>query len=666
MASAARTYLGLGALLIAVHLAVGGSSGIYEGIGLASAGAIAIAVGVHRPENWLGWSGIAVATGLFAAGDLVYQHSSASFPGVPDVLYLLSYAVLLPSLVLLAGKDFPRRDWGGHIDAVLITTALAVAAWMVFLDDKMQLTFSAASFVSAAYPIADVLAIGVMIRFALVPGRRNASYWLLLLALLPLLVSDGSYVLPALGTDYHLGSWLDVGWLGSYVLIAAAALHPTMARFASADGRPERLSLPVRRVIVGGLAIACLPIAVAYESAMHRRLDIGVLLIAGVVVIVGMVARGVMLVHELDRERRRAEASERRLRMIFDGAPIGISVGRDGIMSETNPALQKMLGYTGEEFAQMHYLDVTDLDDRALAVQLDLNVGKRDSFSIDKRYVAKDGRVLDTHVHVALDLEDGLGVSIIEDISERKELEEQLLQAQKMDAIGKLAGGVAHDFNNLMTAVLGYSDLMLAKLPPGDVNREKVEAIRESAVRASDLTRQLLAFGRRQMLRAADVDLRDAVRGMDSLLRSMIGEDVRLETAFDPQPVIVRADPTQLEQVVMNLAVNARDAMLSGGTLSIGVAREGDDAVLYVADTGVGMDEATRERIFEPFFTTKPAGAGSGLGLSTVYGIVGQTGGSLEVESEPGHGTRFVIRLPLVGAERELPFSARDTKVLTD
>jgi two-component system cell cycle sensor histidine kinase/response regulator CckA len=334
--------------------------------------------------------------------------------------------------------------------------------------------------------------------------------------------------------------------------------------------------------------------------------------------------------------------------LIFERSPVGISVGTDGVMSETNPALQRMLGYTGDELARMHYRDVTHPDDRDLSVQDELDEARRESFSIDKRYLRRDGGVVETHVHVALDLEDGLGISVIEDVSERHQLEEQLRQAQKMEAIGKLAGGIAHDFNNLMTAVIGYSDLLRRTLD-GDPRQEKIDAIRDSAVRASDLTRQLLAFGRRQTMQIDDVDVRDVVARMDSLLRRLIGEDVRLETVFGTEPVVVRADPTQLEQVVMNLAVNARDAMPGGGLLTVAVISDGEDAVLAVSDDGAGMTAETKARIFEPFFTTKGLGEGSGLGLATVHGIVGQSGGSVEVESAPGAGTVFTVRLPLAG-----------------
>jgi signal transduction histidine kinase len=230
-----------------------------------------------------------------------------------------------------------------------------------------------------------------------------------------------------------------------------------------------------------------------------------------------------------------------------------------------------------------------------------------------------------------------------------------------MEAVGKLAGGVAHDFNNLMTAVIGYSDLLLAQVE-NEPQLVKIGAIRDSAVRASELTRQLLAFGRRQVLQVEVVDLRDVVGKMERLLQRMIGEDIELVTVCGGEPVLVRADRAQLEQVMLNLVGNARDAMPEGGKLTVSVLSDGTDGILSVCDDGVGMDEALQARIFEPFFTTKPVGQGSGLGLASVDGIVGQSGGSLEVESAPGRGTTFIVRLPLSGLD--VPQSLVDSEVL--
>jgi PAS domain S-box-containing protein len=650
MALAARAYLLFGATLIGVHLAVGGSLALYETVGLSSAAVIFLGTAWFRPRGRLAWMCIGLSQALAAVGDLIgHAYPSSSFPGTPDVLYLLSFLAFGLGIVGLMGRRFPWRDWEANLDAALITGCLAFGAWLLFFNKAdSSFGFSAAGLVTISYPLFATIGIALMIRIALAGGQR-LSFWLVFASLLPLTLADGEYVQPALGVTYHLGSWVDAAWLSSYVLVGAAALDPSMRRFARvAAGDPRHTS--TRGVIVAAIGLILLRSVDRYTFVFTHHTQSTVLALSEGAILMAVVARVGLYVRELNRQRTLAEESERRFRMIFERAPIGISFGRDGVMTETNPALHRMLGYDGDEFARMHYSEVTHPDDQGLDVQARLDSGRLDHFSVDKRYVKKDGSTLYAHVNIALE-PDTLGVSLIEDVTSRRELEEQLRQSQKMDAIGKLAGGIAHDFNNLMTAVLGYSDLLLAKANGSDdAMREKVEGIRDAALRASDLTRQLLAFGRRQMLQVRDVDLRDVVMRSESLLRRLIGEDIRLETVVADRPVIVHADPTQLDQVVINLAVNAREAMPEGGALTIVVAVDGDEAVLAMGDTGVGIDEATRARIFEPFFTTKPFGEGSGLGLSTVDGIVAQSGGTIGVESRVDNGTVFTIRLPLVEA----------------
>ena len=640
----------LGAAAIALHFLLPSDTAVYDAIGLSAAGAIVFGTIVHRPRRWQAWAVIAASQVTMSCGDLVYDNVTTRYPGPADAFYLGAVVLLAAGVLMLAGTA-PRRSAQANIDALLVTVAGGIAVWALVFDGVGSSSSWIARTVSYAYPLSDLVVLGLVARLLLIGGRRGASFWFLVGAAFALFAADAVWVVPALDGSYDGGtSWMDAGWLGSYVLLGAAALHPSMREPVRAT-RSDSTS--VNRVLVIGAAITFAPVAVVIADVSGRAVNLQAAAAAGTVLVALVVARFVLIVRDLERLRGAAVASERKFRMIFEGAPIGISVGRDGIMSETNPALQRMLGFTGDEFARMHFNQVTHPDDRELSVQRELDAGKRDAFSIDKRYVAKDGRVVDTHVHIALDVEDGLGISLLEDVTDRRRLEADLREAQKMEAVGKLAGGVAHDFNNLMTAVLGYSDLILARLAEDDPNRGKIESIREASVRASDLTRQLLAFGRKQMLQTADVDLRDIVAGLDHALRRIVGDDVELTVRLADEPVVVRGDPVQLEQVVRNLAANAREAMPAGGSLGIDVTIEGDDAVLVVEDTGAGIDETILGRIFEPFFTTKPVGAGPGLGLSTVHGIVGQSGGSVEVESAPGRGTAFVVRLPLVAARPE-------------
>jgi signal transduction histidine kinase len=287
------------------------------------------------------------------------------------------------------------------------------------------------------------------------------------------------------------------------------------------------------------------------------------------------------------------------------------------------------------------------------------------------RVCLKDGECVFLETRSALIYREGRPFAIQtvgRDITARRRAEEekakvqaQLHHAQKMESIGRLAGGVAHDFNNLLTVINGYSHLGIAKLSPGDPLRATLEEIRKAGERAAGLTRQLLAFSRKQVLQPRPLDLNHLVGEMRPMLARLVGEDVDVEVALGAQSGTVHADPDQVTQVIMNLAVNARDAMPGGGKLLIETAdverdesyanahpeaRAGRYVMLAVSDNGAGMDEATRQRIFEPFFTTKEAGHGTGLGLSMVQGIVAQSGGYIELYSEPGQGTTFKVHLP--------------------
>jgi len=254
-------------------------------------------------------------------------------------------------------------------------------------------------------------------------------------------------------------------------------------------------------------------------------------------------------------------------------------------------------------------------------------------------------------------------LAILLDVTTRRRLEDQLRQSQKMEAVGMLAGGIAHDFNNLLTIISGYSQLILVSLDVKDPNRHAAEQIMKAGERAAALTRQLLAFSRRQVLQPRVMELNKLVASLSSMLQRLLGEDVDLRLVLPDDLGRVNADPGQIEQVLMNLAVNSRDAMTKGGILTIETGnvmlderyaqrhigvKPGPYVLLGVSDNGSGMDEATKARLFEPFFTTKNPGRGTGLGLSTVFGIVKQSGGSVDVYSEPGHGTSVKVYLPCI------------------
>jgi two-component system, cell cycle sensor histidine kinase and response regulator CckA len=249
------------------------------------------------------------------------------------------------------------------------------------------------------------------------------------------------------------------------------------------------------------------------------------------------------------------------------------------------------------------------------------------------------------------------------DITRRQMLEEQLRQSQKMEAVGRLAGGVAHDFNNLLTVITGYSQMSMEETAPGSSLHEHAQQVYEASQRAAALTRQLLAFSRQQVLQPQVVSLNKILESMQKMLSRLIGEDIRVRTICSKELALVKVDPAQIEQVILNLSINARDAMPKGGQLTLETDRaELDESYtkdhpwvkpgvymrLTVSDNGVGMDEKTQARIFEPFFTTKETGKGTGLGLSMVYGVVKQSGGHIMVYSEPGHGTTFKLYFPIV------------------
>jgi two-component system, cell cycle sensor histidine kinase and response regulator CckA len=390
--------------------------------------------------------------------------------------------------------------------------------------------------------------------------------------------------------------------------------------------------------------------------------------------------------------RKEAEASvvasEQRLRTLFETVNL-IVLGLDtlGNVDYANPFLRKLTGYGRDEILGRSWFEFLPAAQRTQAPEVFRVFRERlerdGSLHHENALVTKAGeeRLIAWNDTVSRDAEGRPTgtLSIGEDITERHQLEQQLRQAQKMESVGRLAGGVAHDFNNILTAIISYSDLVSEDLGPGHPSHGDVAEIRKAGDRAAALTRQLLALSRQQVLEPRVLDLNELVLNLEKMLHRLLGEDVHLITKLETSLGAVKADPGQLEQVIMNLAVNARDAMPNGGDLVLETANADLDSIyaathtsvvpghyvlLAVTDTGTGMDEVTKAHLFEPFFTTKERGKGTGLGLSTVYGIVKQSGGYIWVYSEPGQGATFKIYLPRVdeAAEALVPTEASGTE----
>jgi two-component system, cell cycle sensor histidine kinase and response regulator CckA len=375
------------------------------------------------------------------------------------------------------------------------------------------------------------------------------------------------------------------------------------------------------------------------------------------------------LASELARRAAAAIETERtaeRYRMLFEASPLPMWVYEADTLRflAVNDAAIRKYGWTREEFLAMTIKDIRPPEEIPALI---LNTTGGDGFGSPRpdtwRHLTKDGQLLDVEITAGRIEFDGRRAALVlaHDVSEKMQLQRRLNEAEKMEAVGRLAGGVAHDFNNLLTVIGGYAEILLQQ-----DEREELQEIARAAQQASALTRQLLAFSRRQVLHPRVLDLNEIVSSMEGMLQRIIGDDVSVGVKLADGLAHVEADRAQIERVILNLAANARDAMPDGGALTIEtgnveldatqVAKHGDGApgthvLLAVSDTGTGMDEEVRRHLFEPFYTTKPAGQGTGLGLATVFGVVKQSGGGIYVYSEPGRGSTFKIYLPAVAAE---------------
>ena len=476
--------------------------------------------------------------------------------------------------------------------------------------------------------------------------------------------------------------------------LRAAGYDPTHERVDTAAALEASLDRHPWDVVIGDYSMPHFSGTAALAILRERGLDIPYICVSGTITeelaVAAMkagandyVTKGLLkrLLPAIERElsdaqaRATLRATEASFATLVEHAPVGIyRSSPEGRFLSVNAAVVRMLGY--ESAADVLGLDMArdvyaDAAERQRLVERD-TYSDRQYDSVEATWKRRDGRLLTVQLSVRAVRNRAGQVeyyeTFVRDVTDQRRLQQQVLQSQKMEAVGRLAGGIANDSNNLLTVITSYSDLLLEDLAPGDAKRDDLEQVRKAADGAAALTRQLLAFSRQQVVEPRVVSLNTVVEGLQKILRRVIGEDIELTTTLAPDLGAVRADVGQLEQVLMNLAVNARDAMPTGGRLTVETANVEHDpdyardreaaavrqfAMLAVSDTGCGMDEATKVRIFEPFFTTKEPGKGTGLGLATVYGIVKQAGGFIWVYSEPGQGTSFKIYLPEVDATAE-------------
>ena len=432
--------------------------------------------------------------------------------------------------------------------------------------------------------------------------------------------------------------------------------------------------IAVSLILTSGIVCLLLPSMIPELGPSNNAVDTDIAVHSLVAIILLFDVYVVFQQVQLSRFRKQLAEREELFRLISENAADMIAVvDTSGQRLYNSPSYQKLLGYSQEELGKTSAFDQIHADDRTAVVDA-ANEARRTGMgrTVQYRIRHKDGRwlTLESTASVVRNRDGDVEKLVIvnRDITERKQLEEQLNRSQKLEAIGRLSGGVAHDFNNLLGLIIGYSEALQERVPPDDPYREAVDEIQNAGKRAAALTQQLLAFSRKQVLEPRNLSLNAIIVDIEKMLRRLVGEDIRIELLLAADTGTVKADRSQIEQVILNLVVNARDAMPDGGKLTVETGNctldrstvlrhpyviPGPYAMLKVTDTGCGMDAELQSHIFEPFFTTKEKGKGTGLGLATAYGVIKQSGGYIWVDSEVGKGTAFRIYLPEVNAVAE-------------
>jgi PAS domain S-box-containing protein len=654
---------------------------------LAGAAGIACLAGVrrYRPARRLPWTLLGAGLLVKALGDIVWYTISFNNPGVgsiplgANVFYAVGYGLMTAALIsFVRPTRLPDRR-AYTLDTSIIVTNIAVLWWVFVIEPYIDRGGASApsTLTTLSFPFMDVLLVAACVSFIAFGGKRTPSHRLLAAGIILQLVADWSHYVVSLNDGYEIGGLKDALWILAYLAIGSAALHPSMsAATASAGSQTSRLTR--RRLIWFGVAASIGPVILLLQEARGSRPSVP--LIAGATLaLFGLVLlrmAGLNREIETQVQKLRTQAGELRqtrseYATVVDNIPAVVytsEVGRHGTWTYVSPQIEAFLGYPAEEWRadpdlwakSIHPHDL----EQALAEEALYRTPGREVRS-EYRMKTRDGQTIWVQDQATL-LKDANGElfwqGVLLDITEERSLQEQLLQAQKLEAVGRLAGGVAHDFNNLLAVIINYATFLSEELADSDPRKQDAQAIRDAGERAGALTSQLLTFSRKDVSRPQVIDLVTTITDVRKILQRVIGEDIQLETIFDSLEARVRMDPGQTQQIIMNLAINARDAMPNGGVLTISVAanahlpkigegaatRSGAFVRLSVVDSGQGIPADLIPHLFEPYFTTKPRGKGTGLGLAAVHGIVEQAGGAITVHSKGSAGTSFDIFLPQV------------------
>jgi PAS domain S-box-containing protein len=604
-----------------------------------------------------------------------------------DIPYLMYYPICLGGLLAFPLTRAGRSRLTFALDSGTVMLGATILIWYLVLRPVAlaQHTSSLETMVTLAYPVSNtVLLFGVIaVLLRRPPKRVTGALSILTLAIFFDAVADFGYSYQTLEKNYFGGQWPDCFYMLGFLLMAVSAHHQyRIARSAPAE--PAAVGLeksPFSWMPYAAVGVAYgLLLYVAYEFQNEHGMEPIVWLTVGAFLVTALVvARQIVALRENSRllaEKAARESEARFVSLVQNSSDVITIIGRDGKVTYVSPCIEHIFGHQPQDLIGLQLREFLYPDDRERVLAMLADVGKEagKKASIELRARHRDNSWVDVEA-VLTNLFDEPSIAGIvvnaRQVTERKraeealrQSEEKLRQAQKMEAVGQLAGGVAHDFNNLLAVIVGYADLLLRRVPADDERSlHQIEEIKKAGERATSLTRQLLAFSRKQVMQPKVLDLNAVVTDLDKMLRRLIGEHIEMQTVLSSKLGSVKADPGQIEQVLMNLAVNARDAMPDGGNLTIETANveldsrytqkhrpvePGSYVMIAVSDSGCGMSAELQSRIFEPFFTTKDKGKGTGLGLSTVYGIVKQSNGSIWVYSEPGKGTTFKIYLPRV------------------